>query len=87
MDKAAIYAFMNQFRHGVISSTSSNGTPQSALVGIAEVMAAIDPDRVARLVTDAERIALSTTDITKKVSALSRVAGVLVATDPDRAAR
>src|SRR5580704_1782929 len=35
MDRAAIYAFMTQFRYGVISSTSSNGTPQSALVGIA----------------------------------------------------
>ena len=35
MDRAAIYAFMTRFRFGVISSTSSNGTPQSALVGIA----------------------------------------------------
>jgi pyridoxine/pyridoxamine 5'-phosphate oxidase len=35
MDKAAIYAFMSKFRYGVVSSTSSNGTPQSALVGIA----------------------------------------------------
>ena len=35
MDRAAIYSFMTQFRYGVISSTSSNGRPQSALVGIA----------------------------------------------------
>jgi hypothetical protein len=35
MDRAAIYSFMTQFRYGVISSTSSKGTPQSALVGIA----------------------------------------------------
>jgi pyridoxine/pyridoxamine 5'-phosphate oxidase len=35
MDKAAIYAFMAKFRYGVVSSVSSNGTPQSALVGIA----------------------------------------------------
>ncbi len=35
MDRAAIYAFMTQFRYGVISSTSSSGTAQSALVGIA----------------------------------------------------
>jgi len=35
MDQAAIYSFMARFRYGVISSTSRNGTPQSALVGIA----------------------------------------------------
>jgi pyridoxine/pyridoxamine 5'-phosphate oxidase len=35
MDKAAIYSFMARFRYGVVSSISSNGTPQSALVGIA----------------------------------------------------
>lgn len=35
MDRAAIYAFMSEFRYGVVSSISSNGTPQSALVGIA----------------------------------------------------
>jgi hypothetical protein len=35
MEKAALYAFMVRFRYGVISSTSRQGTPQSALVGIA----------------------------------------------------
>jgi len=35
MDRAALYSFLTQFRYGVVSSTSSNGTPQSALVGIA----------------------------------------------------
>jgi hypothetical protein len=35
MDKAGIHAFMKQFRYGVVSSISGNGTPQSALVGIA----------------------------------------------------
>jgi hypothetical protein len=35
MDRATIYAFMIRFRYGVISSTSRNGTSQSALVGIA----------------------------------------------------
>jgi hypothetical protein len=35
MDKAAIHAFMARFRYGVVSSLSRNGTPQSALVGIA----------------------------------------------------
>jgi hypothetical protein len=34
MDRAAIYAFMTQFRYGVVSSIA-NGMPQSALVGIA----------------------------------------------------
>jgi pyridoxine/pyridoxamine 5'-phosphate oxidase len=35
MDRAEIHAFMAQFRYGVVSSMASNGTPQSALVGIA----------------------------------------------------
>ena len=35
MDKAAIHAFMARSRYGVLSSVSSDGTPQSALVGIA----------------------------------------------------
>lgn len=35
MDRAAIYAFINRQRYGVVSSTASSGTPQSALVGIA----------------------------------------------------
>lgn len=34
-DKAAIYAFMARARYGVVSSVSRDGTPQSALVGIA----------------------------------------------------
>jgi pyridoxine/pyridoxamine 5'-phosphate oxidase len=35
MEIAAIHAFMTQFRYGVVSSIASDGTPQSALVGIA----------------------------------------------------
>ena len=35
MDRAGIYAFMSQHRYGVVSSIGSNGTPQSALIGIA----------------------------------------------------
>jgi hypothetical protein len=35
MDNPAIYAFMAQYRYGVVSSLASNGSPQSALVGIA----------------------------------------------------
>jgi len=35
MDQAAIYAFMAGFRYGVVSSTAKDGSPQSALVGIA----------------------------------------------------
>lgn len=35
MDRASLYAFMVQFRYGVVSSISNSGTPQSALVGIA----------------------------------------------------
>jgi len=35
MDKDSIYAFMAKSRYAVVSSTSSDGTPQSALVGVA----------------------------------------------------
>jgi hypothetical protein len=35
MDQAAIYRFLIQHRYGVVSSISTPGTPQSALVGIA----------------------------------------------------
>jgi general stress protein 26 len=35
MDKADIKEFMAGFRYGVVSSVAADGTPQSALVGIA----------------------------------------------------
>jgi pyridoxine/pyridoxamine 5'-phosphate oxidase len=35
MDRSVLHTFMAQFRYGVVSSISRNGTPQSALVGIA----------------------------------------------------
>jgi len=35
MDKAGIHAFMTGFRYGVVSSIAADGSPQSALVGIA----------------------------------------------------
>jgi pyridoxine/pyridoxamine 5'-phosphate oxidase len=35
MDIAALHSFLAGFRYGVLSSVSSAGTPQSALVGIA----------------------------------------------------
>ena len=35
MDRAALHAFMAGFRYGVVSSIARDGTPQSALVGIA----------------------------------------------------
>jgi Pyridoxamine 5'-phosphate oxidase len=35
MDRAAIHAFISRQRYAVVSSTATNGTPQSALVGIA----------------------------------------------------
>ncbi len=35
IDKLALYSFMSQHRYAVVSSTSAEGTPQSALVGIA----------------------------------------------------
>jgi pyridoxine/pyridoxamine 5'-phosphate oxidase len=35
MEKAEIHSFMTRFRYGVVSSIATDGTPQSALVGIA----------------------------------------------------
>jgi hypothetical protein len=35
MDVTAIHSFMTRFLYGVVSSTSRDGIPQSALVGIA----------------------------------------------------
>lgn len=35
MDKPALHAFMIRARYGVVSSLSADGTPQSALVGVA----------------------------------------------------
>jgi Pyridoxamine 5'-phosphate oxidase len=35
MDKLSLHKFMAEHRYGVVSSISSTGTPQSALVGIA----------------------------------------------------
>jgi hypothetical protein len=35
MDRAALHSFLAQYRYGVVSSISSDETPQSALVGIA----------------------------------------------------
>jgi hypothetical protein len=37
LDRAAICAFISRQRYGVVSSTASDGTPQSALVGIASI--------------------------------------------------
>ena len=44
-----------------------------------------DPDRAARLIADAERIAQTITDESWKHEPLVHVAGALAATDPDRA--
>jgi hypothetical protein len=35
MNRDALYSFMSRYRYGVVSSISEEGTPQSALVGIA----------------------------------------------------
>ena len=37
MDKATLYFFMTRARYGVVSSLAADGTPQSALVGVAIV--------------------------------------------------
>jgi hypothetical protein len=59
----------------------------SALVRIAEAMAATDPDRAARLTVDAERIARSIPEEDSRASALADIAKAVAGTDPDRAAR
>jgi pyridoxine/pyridoxamine 5'-phosphate oxidase len=35
MEKSALHAFMTRARYGVVSSLAQDGTPQSALVGVA----------------------------------------------------
>ena len=57
------------------------------LRGVAAAVAAADPDRAARLLTDAENIAQSITDPHKKALRLGDVAVTVAATDPDRAER
>lgn len=54
------------------------------LASIAGALAATDPDRAARLITDAERTAQSITSDSSKDSALADIAGALAETDPDR---
>jgi hypothetical protein len=48
-------------------------------------MVATDPDRAARLIADAERIAQSITDEVDKARGLAIVAKAMATTDPDRA--
>jgi len=52
----------------------------SALCGIAGALAATDPDRAARLLADAERVANAITDEYQKASVLSELAKALAAT-------
>ena len=54
---------------------------------ISEAVAATDPDRAARLLADAERIARTIPDKYPKAEVLSRISEAVAATDPDRAAR
>ena len=56
----------------------------SALADIAGALAATDPDRAARLIADAERIAQSITDESERDIALATIVRILMATDPDR---
>jgi TIR domain len=65
---------------GMKGSVAEHIAREQVLQGVAEALAASDPDR-------AERIARSMTLDTKKASALSGVAKALAASDPGRAAR
>jgi glycogen debranching enzyme len=70
----------------VVQAVQSHRT-LSALSSIAAALAPTDPDRAARLFTDAERIANSITDAFWKAGALIDVAKAVAPTDPDRAER
>ncbi len=58
-----------------------------ALADIAQALAATDPDRAVRLLTEAARMASSITDPDSKPWALRSIAQALATTDPDRAER
>ena len=66
---------------------TDNDEKTRALLGVAEAVAASDPDRAARLLDDAERTAQLITDKDEKTRALLGVAEAVAASDPDRAAR
>ncbi len=59
----------------------------SALAGAAETLAAVDSERAARLIADAEDTAQSIPDAVAKAPALAAVAEALAAIDPDHAER
>jgi hypothetical protein len=71
----------------VAESITDDRQKARAFAKIAEVLAATDPRRAARLFADAERITQAITDGYSKAEVLAHVAGALVATDPDRAER
>jgi hypothetical protein len=71
---------------GIAHSLTDEGKKAAALSGIAQALAATDPDHAAQLFTDAERIGQSITDV-EKAGALTEVAQALAAIDPDRAER
>ena len=62
-------------------------TTQPAHKDHAAVPVRTDPDRAARLIADAERIAQSLPDDESKAQLLGKIAQALAATDPDRAER
>jgi hypothetical protein len=75
----------------IARSISDKDLRASALVRVARVLAATDPDRAARLIADAERLALAIAPTVlpgfQLVDPLHDVPEVLAATDPDRAER
>ncbi len=73
---------------GIIQSITTDGFRRAtALVAVAEALAAIESDGAARLFADAERIAQTIPDKFSRANTLAAVAGALVVTDPDRAER
>jgi hypothetical protein len=70
------------------SITSEDESSQArTLVTVAEAMSAADPDRAARLIVEAERIAQSITSEFSKAYTLAGIADAVRAADPDRVAR
>ena len=70
----------------LIRHESFRSDAERLITAIMRALTATDPDRAARLLTEAEHVAHSITDEPAKASALSAVAKALAATDPDRAA-
>jgi len=67
--------------------TADQGSRAEALANVAEMVAASDPGRAARVFSDAEHAAQSVADRWQRERALRAIASALASVDPDRAER